>query len=62
VKFSLFSVVDHYPGRPRSVADYYAQLFRTTAEGEKLGYDVMLVDEHHFHEYGVVPNPAGIEL
>jgi alkanesulfonate monooxygenase SsuD/methylene tetrahydromethanopterin reductase-like flavin-dependent oxidoreductase (luciferase family) len=58
MKFSLFSVVDHYPGRPRSVADYYAQLFRVAAEGERLGYEAMFVAEHHFHEYGVVPNPA----
>lgn len=58
MKFSIFSVVDHHPALARSVPDYYEQLFRATAEAERLGYDTMFVAEHHFHEYGVVPNPA----
>src|ERR1700733_10682428 len=58
MRHSIFSVMDHYPGRPRSIADYYAQLFRVPAEAERLGYDTLFVAEHHFHEYGVVPNPA----
>ena len=58
MRYSIFSVMDHYPGRPRSIADYYAQLFRVAAEAERLGYDTLFVAEHHFHEYGVVPNPA----
>ena len=58
MRYSIFSVVDHYPGRRRSVADYYAQLVRQAEAAESLGYDSMFVAEHHFHEYGVVPNPA----
>ena len=58
MKYSIFSVMDHYPSRPRSVPDYYAQLFRTTEAAERLGYDTAFVAEHHFHEYGSVPNPA----
>jgi alkanesulfonate monooxygenase SsuD/methylene tetrahydromethanopterin reductase-like flavin-dependent oxidoreductase (luciferase family) len=58
MRFSIFSVMDHYPAQGRTVADYYAQLFRTTAAAERLGYDTAFVAEHHFHEYGVVPNPA----
>ena len=58
MRYSIFSVVDHYPTRSRAVADYYAQLFRTTAVAEQLGYEAAFVAEHHFHEYGAVPNPA----
>jgi alkanesulfonate monooxygenase SsuD/methylene tetrahydromethanopterin reductase-like flavin-dependent oxidoreductase (luciferase family) len=58
MRYSLFSVMDHHPSGARSVADYYAQLFRTAASAESLGYDALFVAEHHFHEYGVVPNPA----
>ena len=58
MRYSVFSVVDHYPGRSRSIADYYAQLQRQAEAAERLGYDAMFVAEHHFHEYGVVPNPA----
>jgi alkanesulfonate monooxygenase SsuD/methylene tetrahydromethanopterin reductase-like flavin-dependent oxidoreductase (luciferase family) len=58
MRYSIFSVMDHYPGRARSVADYYAQLHRLAETGERLGYDSIFVAEHHFHEYGVVPNPA----
>jgi alkanesulfonate monooxygenase SsuD/methylene tetrahydromethanopterin reductase-like flavin-dependent oxidoreductase (luciferase family) len=58
MRFSLFSVMDHHPAEARSVAEYYAQLFRTSEAAEVLGYDTLFVAEHHFHEYGVVPNPA----
>ena len=27
-------------------------------QAERLGYDTFWVAEHHFHEYGAVPNPA----
>ena len=58
MRYSIFSVMDHHPGRARSVPDYYAQLFRVAAAAEQLGYHGLFVAEHHFHEYGVVPNPA----
>ncbi|HUK61022.1 MAG TPA: LLM class flavin-dependent oxidoreductase [Stellaceae bacterium] len=58
MRYSLFSVMDHHPSGARSVAEYYAQLFRAAAAAEALGYDALFVAEHHFHEYGVVPNPA----
>jgi alkanesulfonate monooxygenase SsuD/methylene tetrahydromethanopterin reductase-like flavin-dependent oxidoreductase (luciferase family) len=58
MRYSIFSVMDHYPARPRTVPDYYRQLFATTAAAERLGYDAAFVAEHHFHEYGAVPNPA----
>jgi len=58
MRYSIFSVMDHYPARPRTVEAYYRQLFATTEAAERLGYDACFVAEHHFHEYGVVPNPA----
>ena len=54
---SIFSVQDHYPGRARSVADLYAQVLAQAEFAEQEGYDTFFVAEHHFHEYGVVPNP-----
>jgi alkanesulfonate monooxygenase SsuD/methylene tetrahydromethanopterin reductase-like flavin-dependent oxidoreductase (luciferase family) len=58
MRYSMFSVVDHYPGRKLAVADRYQQVLRQAEAAEALGYDAMFVAEHHFHEYGVVPNPA----
>jgi alkanesulfonate monooxygenase SsuD/methylene tetrahydromethanopterin reductase-like flavin-dependent oxidoreductase (luciferase family) len=58
MRYSIFSVMDHYPARARTVPDYYCQLFATTETAERLGYDAAFVAEHHFHEYGAVPNPA----
>lgn len=58
MKYSIFSVMDHYPGRPRSVPELYAQLQRLAEAAERLGYEFVFVAEHHFHEYGAVPNPA----
>ncbi len=58
MRYSFFSVMDHYPAETRSVPDYYAQLLGASEAAESLGYDTVFVAEHHFHEYGVVPNPA----
>ena len=58
MRYSVFSVQDHYPTRERTVAEMYAQLAAMAEGAERLGYDALFVAEHHFHEYGVVPNPA----
>ena len=58
LRYSLFSVNDHYPGLPRTVPELYAQVMRNGELAEKLGYDTFFCAEHHFHEYGVVPDPA----
>jgi alkanesulfonate monooxygenase SsuD/methylene tetrahydromethanopterin reductase-like flavin-dependent oxidoreductase (luciferase family) len=47
MRLSIFSVVDHYPERERSVAELYDQLIAQCA-----------IAEHHFHQYGAVPDPA----
>ena len=55
---SVFSVQDHYPARPRSVSQLYQEIIAHAQDAERLGYEIFFSAEHHFHEYGVVPNPA----
>jgi alkanesulfonate monooxygenase SsuD/methylene tetrahydromethanopterin reductase-like flavin-dependent oxidoreductase (luciferase family) len=58
MRMSIFSVQDHHPSGPRSVAQLYHEVIAQAELAERLGYDTFWVAEHHFHEYGVVPNPA----
>jgi alkanesulfonate monooxygenase SsuD/methylene tetrahydromethanopterin reductase-like flavin-dependent oxidoreductase (luciferase family) len=58
MRYSIFSVNDHHPGLPRTVPELYAQVMRQCELAEALGYDTFFCAEHHFHEYGVVPDPA----
>lgn len=58
MKMSIFSVQDHYPDHGRSLNDLYKQVIGQAEAAETLGYDTFWVAEHHFHEYGAVPNPA----
>ena len=58
LRFSVFSVNDHHPRLSRSVPELYEQVMRQCVLGESLGYDTFFCAEHHFHEYGVVPDPA----
>ncbi len=63
MKLSCFSVVDHYPaerfpGHRRTIAERYRDLLEDCVLAEELGYEIFFVAEHHFDEYGVIPNPA----
>jgi alkanesulfonate monooxygenase SsuD/methylene tetrahydromethanopterin reductase-like flavin-dependent oxidoreductase (luciferase family) len=58
VRYSVFSVNDHHPRLPRSVPQLYEQVMAQCGLAEALGYDTFFCAEHHFHEYGVVPDPA----
>jgi len=58
MKLSIFSVQDHYPSSARTVPQLYGEIIAQAELADKLGYDTFWVAEHHFHEYGVVPNPA----
>ncbi len=49
---------DHHPRLARTVAQLYAQVMAQCELAERLGYDAFFCAEHHFHEYGVVPDPA----
>ncbi len=58
MRLSIFSVQDHYPAGARSVAQLYSEVIAQAELADRIGYDTFWVAEHHFHEYGVVPNPA----
>src|SRR5436853_5511564 len=58
MRYSVFSVNDHHPRLAHTVAQLYAQVMRQCELAESLGYDTFFCAEHHFHEYGVVPDPA----
>src|SRR5690349_5223023 len=58
MRFSGFSVTDHYPGLPRTVGAFYREILDEVVLAEDLGFDSYFVAEHHFHEYGVVSSPA----
>ena len=58
MRYSIFSVNDHHPRLPRTVPQLYQQVMRQCELAEQLGYDTFFCAEHHFHEYGAVPDPA----
>lgn len=58
LRYSMFSVFDHYPDRDRSLQAFYAEAVAQCVLAEQLGYDSFFVAEHHFDQYGVAPNPA----
>lgn len=58
MRLSIFSVQDHYPTRSRSLPQLYREIIAQAELADRLGYDTFFVAEHHFHEYGAVPNPA----
>ena len=58
MRYSILSINDHYPGRPRKVPELYAQVLEQCVLAESLGYEAFFLAEHHFHEYGAVPDPA----
>ncbi len=57
MRFSIFSVTDHYPEEPRTIRAFYAQLLDEIVLAEELGFSAFFLAEHHFHEYGIVPSP-----
>lgn len=58
VRLSGFSVCDHHPALARGVAGFYREIMASVVLAEELGMHGYWIAEHHFHEYGVVPNPA----
>lgn len=58
VTLSAFSVCDHHPALARDVPAFYRELLAQAKLAEDLGYESYWLAEHHFHEYGVVTNPA----
>ena len=58
MRLSIFSVQDHYPAEARTLPQLYEQIIAQAELADRLGYDTFFVAEHHFHEYGAVPNPS----
>lgn len=58
MKLSMFSIVDHYPEGPRDVRRLYEEVVEQAVLADRLGFDTAWFAEHHFIDYGVVPNPA----
>jgi alkanesulfonate monooxygenase SsuD/methylene tetrahydromethanopterin reductase-like flavin-dependent oxidoreductase (luciferase family) len=58
MRFSVFSVHDHYPDEARTVAAHYAETLDHVVLSEELGFESFWIAEHHFHEYGTIPDPA----
>jgi alkanesulfonate monooxygenase SsuD/methylene tetrahydromethanopterin reductase-like flavin-dependent oxidoreductase (luciferase family) len=58
MRYSIFSVQDHHPSFTRTVPELYKEVLEQGILADQLGYDSFFVAEHHFHEYGAVPNPA----
>jgi alkanesulfonate monooxygenase SsuD/methylene tetrahydromethanopterin reductase-like flavin-dependent oxidoreductase (luciferase family) len=55
---SALSISDHYPDRERSLSALYAEVLEHSVLADELGYHAFFFAEHHFHQYGAVPNPA----
>jgi alkanesulfonate monooxygenase SsuD/methylene tetrahydromethanopterin reductase-like flavin-dependent oxidoreductase (luciferase family) len=58
MQYSIFSVQDHHPSFARTIPELYKEVLDQGILADQLGYDAFFVAEHHFHEYGAVPNPA----
>jgi len=60
MRYSIFSVTDHYPQEPRTIREYYRQILDEIELAEELGFSAYFLAEHHFHEYGIVPSPPAL--
>ncbi|MDH3628718.1 MAG: LLM class flavin-dependent oxidoreductase [Acidobacteriota bacterium] len=59
MKRSLFFLLDHHPdSTDASVADRLHETVDQAVLAERLGFDTVWIAEHHFHQLGIVPNPA----
>ena len=58
MQYSIFSVQDHHPTFKRTIPELYKEVLEQGILADELGYHSFFVAEHHFHEYGAVPNPA----
>lgn len=58
MKYSLFSVFDYYSDLHSSPAQFIQETMELAMAAEEMGYDGFFAAEHHFHEYGLIPDPA----
>ena len=48
MRFSIFSVADHYPEEPRTIRELYAQILDEIELADELGFSAFFLAEHHF--------------
>jgi len=58
MKFSVFSVSDYYPGGEASMHGFIHEQVELARIAEEYGFYAYFNAEHHFHEYGLIPDPA----
>jgi len=58
LKFSLFSVSDYYPDLQPDANRFLNEQIELVQLAEEHGYYAYFNAEHHFHEYGLIPDPA----
>ncbi|MBM3329244.1 MAG: LLM class flavin-dependent oxidoreductase [Calditrichaeota bacterium] len=58
MKYSLFSVSDFYPDIQTDPNRFLMEQVELVQAAEDAGYYAYFNAEHHFHEYGLVPDPA----
>ena len=57
--FALFQLPTYREGFSQSLPAFYSELTEAVRVADRLGWQRVLVSEHHFHYYGgAVPNPA----
>ncbi|MBZ0266354.1 LLM class flavin-dependent oxidoreductase [bacterium] len=58
MNFSIFSVSDYYPDAHPSYEQFYKDQIDLALWAEKLGFTGYFAAEHHFHPYGLIPDPT----
>lgn len=58
MRFSVFSLLDHYPSLSESLEEVQRFGVRHACLAEELGFRGFWLAEHHLHRLGTVPNPA----
>lgn len=58
MKFSVFSVSDYYPDDQPDAHKFISEQVELAQIAEDLGFWGYFNAEHHFHEYGLIPDPA----
>jgi len=58
MRLSTFSILDHYPAGTVSVGERLRRSLEFCELADELGYEACWVGEHHFGNFGVMPNPA----
>jgi hypothetical protein len=58
IRLSTLSILDHYPEHGGSVGERLHRGLELCELADELGYEACWLGEHHFSNFGVMPNPA----